>query len=319
LSVPTPIPGSRWVSGEAALDELLNGATSVKAAIAFVTRGGVGVLHDLVTKYPSIETIEIVARGAPITEPEALLELRDRLQASVRVVTGAESQHFHPKLWLAETGSSELRVLSGSGNLTTGGLRGNKEQFERFTVADSATTQAQIERFDRLTTDSVELERFENSIAWRAWIDQGKRRRELAEKIAEMDAILLELPAVNRDADKEELRRDLWRIHDRTVEAKLQKLDGRRYNPSGFRLELEGHRGTDEPVVIATRLCRGSTGGFEELERLDRLDLTVEFLVANQAKGYHTMIPADIRASAKERLRTAEAAGATSPDLLTGQ
>jgi hypothetical protein len=305
------LPGERWATAKEALRDLLTGASVVRAAVAFVTHGGVDVLADLLGERGFPDRLEIVARGAPITEPDALIRLRDELRVKVSVIAEEKARRFHPKLWLIEAGE-EMRVLSGSGNLTAGGMNGNREQFEVSSCA-GAEIENQLNRFAALTTGAVRLDSFEGSIAWRTWQAQEKERRALAERQKALDEELAAEKADNREADKSELTRDLWEIYDLTIAAELKKLNGRAYIPSGLRLELEGHRGSDEPVRLASRLCRRGTDGFDELCRHDRLDLTVEYLVADEGKRYHTLFRREIRDAAAARLREAEDRGLTPP------
>ena len=51
-------------------------ATILRAAVAFVTSTGVAVVEDLRSRHPLLE-LQVTARGAPITQPQALLDLRD--------------------------------------------------------------------------------------------------------------------------------------------------------------------------------------------------------------------------------------------------
>lgn len=151
------VPSPEHANAEAALDRLLVGRVSMRAAVAFVTPSGVDLLAALLQRHPGIEELEVVARGAPITDPRALLTLRDRLGARVGVVVGAEAPGFHPKLWLLQGGDG-LGVLAGSGNLTAGGLRDNREQFELVEVHDPEEIEAHEQRFEDLTAGAVPLE-----------------------------------------------------------------------------------------------------------------------------------------------------------------
>jgi len=273
----------------------------VRAAVAFVTRTGVELLAELLSRHPHVKELFIVARGAPITEPAALRALRDELDARVAVVVGATASRFHPKVWLL-SGKDGLWVLSGSGNLTAAGLRENREQFEILHASDTASIKVQEDRFDDLTAGAVPLDEFEGSIAWRTWVEQQARRRRLAEQIADLDQAVAESHSVSRERDKEDLMRDLWDIYDKTLAAKLRKKDGAVYVPGGLRLQLEGKRGSGEPVLIVKSLCRNGTEGFGTIEENNRRDLTVESLVVDETKSYHTLFPVETHRLARERL-----------------
>jgi HKD family nuclease len=296
------VPSLQIPNGEAALDQLLAEARSVRAAVAFVTSGGVDVLAGLLDRHPHVESVAIVARGAPITEPQALLALRARLGVDVAVIGGDGAPGFHPKIWLVESASGELRVLSGSGNLTSAGLRDNREQFEVVRTSDRVAIEAQRRRFDVLTEGSIPLDLFEGSIAWRTWTQQLDRRAEMEKRLAALDRELAESPAVDREAHKAQLMSDLWDLYERTLAARLIKDDGHVYNPSGFRLQLEGKRGPKEPVPIAASICKSGTDGFDTILKADRPELTVEFLVVDALKPYHDLFPAETRRVSAERL-----------------
>jgi len=76
------VPSSGWETGLNALDYPLEGKRSASAAIAFVSRSGAEALCRLIDRHSSVEYVYIVARGAPITDPNALLKLKETLGAS---------------------------------------------------------------------------------------------------------------------------------------------------------------------------------------------------------------------------------------------
>jgi HKD family nuclease len=295
------IPSPEIQDGRAALERLLKQTRSVRAAVAFVTLSGVELLGECLGKARELEHVTIVARGAPVTERDALLALRDDLNAEVSVLA---DDAFHPKLWLFERVDATLGVLTGSGNLTAGGMIGNREQFEVLEFEDPDLIAAHQRRFVELTADAIPLDRFVESIAWKTWVGQDRKREELENHLREMTREITESPAEDREPDKELLMNDLWAIHNETKAARLPKLEGSGiYDPSGFRLELEGHRGNGQPVSIACRLCRAETDGFRTIMKANRPDLTVEYLITNPQKRYHTLIPPDIREASERRLR----------------
>jgi HKD family nuclease len=69
------IPSPGLPNGREALRTLLKDAQAVDVAVAFVTQSGVGQLRDLLDKCGSSPTMRFVVRGAPITDPEALVAL----------------------------------------------------------------------------------------------------------------------------------------------------------------------------------------------------------------------------------------------------
>jgi hypothetical protein len=298
------VPGGRWTSGRKALAQLLEGATSVRAAVAFVSDEGVKTFGKLLKEQaPSTPHVEIVARGAPITDPHALRKLRDRYGVKVSVVAGGDAGRFHPKLWLIDTGDA-LHVLSGSGNLTAGGLEGNAEQFEAWT-AGADERKEQIERFAKLTGGAILLDRFEETPTWQAWLEQDERRKALNSEMAALDDELTVLGAAEED-----LAADLRKLYE-DMKGQLREENGHIYNRGGFRRVIEGHRGSKTPVAIASSLCAEMTKGFQRARRNDRLELAAEVLVVDPAKSYHELIPAEVRSAAEARLRQAEAEGCT--------
>jgi HKD family nuclease len=303
LSERAFVPSPQALDGMHVLELLLAETRAVRAAIAFVTLSGVELLAELLQRHSNVEEVSLVVRAAPITEPDALLALRDRLGVQVSVIAGPEAARFHPKFWLLSSADGSLLVLSGSGNLTQGGLRDNREQFEVVRTNDSTAIEMQERRFEELTEGAIPLDRHEGSIAWRTWKDQLRHRAGLEGRLRELDQALAESHPESREADKKELLDDLWGIYERTREARLRQADGRLYVPSGLRLELEGARGSGEPVSIATRLCKSETDGFRAMLAAGQRDSTVESLVVDPSKGYHTLFPEEIRRASQERLQ----------------
>ena len=284
------------------MERLIVEKTTIRAAVAFVTDAGVNTLSRLVGRQPGV-TLEIVARAADVTSPAALLALRDDLGATVSVVIGRDAAAFHPKLWMFETGDV-LTVLSGSGNLTSTGLRGNDEQFELATMAaDGSEAAAQAERFERLTARAIPLDAVEGTAIWREWLDvirqQSQSRRELerlGRNLARRD------PQPDRTSDKAVLIADLDELYRRTVEARLPTATGRAYVPSRFKQAIDrAQRGAD-PVQLVTRVCRHSSAGFDVLFVNDRPDLTVEQLVLDESKPYHDLFGQQTRELSAARM-----------------
>jgi HKD family nuclease len=297
------VPSLGWETGLKALDRLLEGKRSVSAAVAFVSRSGAEALCGLIDRHSSVEDVYIVARGAPITDPNALLEIKETLGASVALIHGSDANQFHPKLWLLEADDGALDVLSGSGNLTKGGLSANREQFEVLQATDGGDIDAQWQRFASLTAGAVPLEDMLGSVAWREWELQLPQRRQLAAEQKRLDERLAKSAAENMNEAKDILRKDLWAIHNRTLAAKLPKPEGGTYNPGHFRLELEGHRGVTDPVHIVGRICRRRTKGFDIIKASGHVDLTVESLVVDPQRPYYELFKGDVRNLAEQRLK----------------
>lgn len=91
---------------------------------AFLARGG---------------EVDLVVGLDAVTNPAALLKLREHISSAVRVSVFASARAgaiFHPKLSVF-AGHDEGRLIIGSGNFTEGGFRRNYEAF--VTVDDGAT------------------------------------------------------------------------------------------------------------------------------------------------------------------------------------
>jgi len=197
------IPGSEVVNGKQALQRMLPDATWLHGAVAFATQTGVDELTSVLEEVGAPETLRIVVRGAPITEPQAVLALDRDLEADVRVVMGAGAHRFHPKLWVART-PRETWVLSGSGNLTAGGLVANDEQFELLhlpqqrmgssgaTSGSNKPATAQLARWQRFWDKGIPLLEAVGSPAWELWEQQLARRAELRDELDELDQALRE-------------------------------------------------------------------------------------------------------------------------------
>lgn len=200
-SVNILVPSKAIPDAREALRSMLDGATWLHGAIAFATQRGVDILAELLNAHRP-DVVRIVVRGAPITEPQAVLAL-DELGAEVRVVMGADAPRFHPKLWITRT-ATETWVLSGSGNLTEGGLTagGNVEQFELLRLAERGMTlgrepagsnKASIEhlsRWRRFYDLGIPLRDALSSPAWAEWEAQLARRKQLMAELASLDDAL---------------------------------------------------------------------------------------------------------------------------------
>jgi hypothetical protein len=183
-------------SGRSALRSLLTDAERLDAAVAFVTASGVRVLRDLLDEMGTPADFRIVVRGAPISDPDAVIALAD-FGADVRVVMGADAPRFHPKLWIS-AGMGWARVLSGSGNLTADGLDLNHEQFELLSLRlpDRQREAAEHEeRWSSFFALGSPLAEAITSPAWAEWIAQQSRRRQLATRLAKLDQRLAESSA----------------------------------------------------------------------------------------------------------------------------
>ncbi len=300
----TLVPGDDCGTALEALRRVSAGASRLHAAVAFATPGGVELLEALLEEHDGL-AVELVTRGAPITDPESLALLAER-GVSVSVVIGARAVAFHPKLWIAEQ-SDGLYVLSGSGNLTAGGLRDNAEQFELFRVpaSDVAGIDEQTQRFTRLTAPAVSLDVVRASPYWSLWKQQLSQRRALAEAQHQLDETL------GRAADAglavEALHADLADLYERTKsEVEIPAPGGgvRRYVASYFKRAIDDSRGTTGPVPVVARMVKSPTDGYDHLAAAKRPDLMVETLVVDTSKPYHRLFLPGTVAHAQANLDT---------------
>jgi HKD family nuclease len=222
------VPSSEVPDGRAALQRLIADAVSISVAVAFVTDSGVEALSQLLGPSQVVE-LEVCARGAPITQQSALLTLRERLGARVTVVMGEQAHGFHPKLWLVRS-ATQLSVMSGSGNLTFGGLVSNVEQYEILQEhVDSEAAAEHEHRFAAITSAAIPLEEAEVSPAWYEWTNQLKKRAQIQRQLRELDTGLASQKSGGRAQDKRQLCDDLNALYEQTVSAKLPGRDGKPY------------------------------------------------------------------------------------------
>lgn len=299
---PEPIPGTRFATAWDALGHLAPHAVRIRVAVAFVTESGVRMFRDLDVKGDC--SVEFVARGAPITQPSALVQLED-LGASVSVVIGSEAARFHPKLWLIYS-ADDLIVLSGSGNLTSGGLRDNAEQFElgRIQLADEASVAEQEKRFETLGAGARSLEDLRSTGFWTVWTQQTEARDEIARRLHELDSRL----SLTADASlaHEELYKDLVGIYEKTkIEVKIPNPSGgeRPYVASRFKQAIDRGRREGTLVPVVKGIVGRRTEGFEHLAQASRPDLMVETLVLNEEKPYHRLFDGQTKQNARRNLR----------------
>lgn len=217
-------------------------------------------------------------------------------------MAGPEAHRFHPKLWLISVGE-RFHVLSGSGNLTAGGLLENSEQFEclSFVGGDGVTVRQHRDRFERLTQHAVPLAELRPTPFWSAWEGQEEVRRELAERQSELDRQLEK--SAGSELAKVQLYDDLVDLYERTkAEVTIpDKSGGRRpYVATRFKQSIDiGHK--DGSIVTKVHgIVRKPTDGFGHLAEAGRSDLMVETLVLDESKLYHRLFSE----STKERARS---------------
>ena len=115
-----------------ALDEIIDRATSISVAVAFLKSKGLGrIIGPLTRRLNAGAEVEIfVGTDFCQTEPKALKELlilsKRHLKLTVWAAKPDARSTFHPKTYLAVDGKA-ARIMIGSANLTGGALSGNEE------------------------------------------------------------------------------------------------------------------------------------------------------------------------------------------------
>ncbi len=108
----------------------------------------------------------------------------------VSVVIGQHAAAFHPKLWLLVSRDT-ITVLSGSGNLTEGGLTTNDEQFELLEAGVAGEAAAAHEtRFVHLTRHAVPLDDIQGTAIWHEWLAVIKAQRHHKAELRRLEAKL---------------------------------------------------------------------------------------------------------------------------------
>lgn len=305
------VPGPQFKSAAEALRDMVTRSERLRGAVAFVSSGGVQVLEDLVAERAPA-TLQVIARGAPITEPAALVRLAE-LEADVSLVVGARARGFHPKLWLASEPDG-LIVLSGSGNLTEGGLTANEEQFEYFRLDSShaALIEEHEQRFGVFAQHATPLDDVRKTRFWSEWENQAAERKELVDRERELDDRL----AVKAGADlaQTQLYNDLLALYERTkTEVRIPAPGGgdRPYVASRFKQAIDRGRREGTLVPVVARIVRRPTEGFEHLADAGRPDLTVEALVLDQTKPYDHLFGEETKRLARNNLDAYQADAGT--------
>ncbi len=295
------IPSDRLSCGRDAIVAMLErDPARLRVAVAFVTVGGVETLVDVLADWSG--ELELVARGMPITQPEALERLEQQ-GASVSAVIGQRAKGFHPKLWLSE-GPAAVDVLSGSGNLTEGGLIGNDEQFEllSFSPNDETEIAEQRRRLETLFTFGVPIAEIQGGRYWDRWLEASRKHDELSQA-RELDSGLAEIAGA--PAENAQLYADLLAIYEAAKEeVTITANDGseRPYVATRFKQAIARGRREGTLVPVVSRIVNGPTEGFGRLAEAGRRDLMVETLVVDPNKVYHRLFIGKTRELAQANL-----------------
>jgi hypothetical protein len=177
---------------------MLPGARVLRIAVAYVTAGGIDELVETLDEAGMPATVQVVTRATHTTATRADLKaLEARLRAEVKAFVGVDARAFHPKCLLTLTDTA-MWILSGSGNLTRGGLTTNREQFEllqlpsgpRRPQLEKFETQAGLDltrRWDDYWKYALPLSSALASPAYVAWEQQAERRADLVAQMREIE------------------------------------------------------------------------------------------------------------------------------------
>lgn len=198
------VPGSKYSNAGDALETMLADATILRIAVAYVTATGISSLGALLDKVGRPSTIQITTRAThtvPGTTIDDLRALESQFSAEVRAFVGADARTFHPKVFMTRTLAANW-VLSGSGNLTLGGLGTNEEQFELLRLhagpvkpGQRAPEKHESVAISDLTTrwaawwdSALPLSSALAHPAFAAWQEHAQRREELEKERRKMEA-----------------------------------------------------------------------------------------------------------------------------------
>lgn len=159
------------------LVELLADAHEFEVAVAYAKRSGAELIRD--AGLP-VRSRFVIGTGFALTDPLAVETLAEA-GADVRLVIGSEQfspNEFHPKIYLVRRGDL-LVVISGSANLSRGGLESNVEQYEEWTMPlSSSEAHEQSSRFDALWRLGTPLRSLKDGGGWEDYRSLAEQRRE---------------------------------------------------------------------------------------------------------------------------------------------
>jgi hypothetical protein len=218
---------------------------------------------------------------------------------------------------LADPTTDAVVGLSGSGNLTEGGLVTNDEQFELIEYSpQDLLVEAHRERLDDLTKHAQPLDVIERAAIWQEWLTVRKKQAQARREIARIERALLDRePVADRSAHKARLIEDLQQIYDDTVAADVPRADGEQYYPTRLLVAINAARdGERDPVKVVSDTIRRHTDGLDILLWGGRVDLTLEWLVLDETKPYHDLFGTTSIELASARIEEFRQAGHTIPD-----
>jgi HKD family nuclease len=158
------------------LEDALHGARGFDVAVAYAKASGVKPLLDL--GLPASSRF-LIGTGFALTEPEAVVSLHRR-GFPVQLFFGDRDvgpQGFHLKSLLVYRAAT-LIAITGSGNLTAGGIRDNIEQFvEQLLPLQSHEAKAHQARYESLWKRSIPLSIARRDGLWESYETAYEHRR----------------------------------------------------------------------------------------------------------------------------------------------
>jgi hypothetical protein len=92
------VPGKAFTTAAEALASILDDATVLRIAVAYVTPGGIEELTEVLARAGTPQTVQAVTRATHTTATrEDLNALQERLGAEVKAFVGADAGAYHPK------------------------------------------------------------------------------------------------------------------------------------------------------------------------------------------------------------------------------
>ncbi len=202
-----------WPNSQYLLEQIIDSssaATAGGAAFAFASPGGVKLLlkdpsfSNFLSRAPFdlLVGVDAITNIAALDKLNACMEEFPRL--SVRVFLNRQkSSLFHPKFcWFRE--DEKTTSLVGSGNLTPGGLRGNREAFFRASLAAAESVQfhGELESWLLSHADNL-LDPSDPLVIGRASLNTGKESLSnwAHDTVVENDDGAISVSASRNDAD----------------------------------------------------------------------------------------------------------------------
>lgn len=177
---------------DAQIASLIKGSDEICIAVAFLKASGLKtLLPALKLSLKNGAVIKVVAgKNFGLTEPKAVYELRNLFKgyphSQVYLAKADKATSiFHPKFYLFRK-EDEVSIITGSANMTTGGLTSNTElSLQVDTVVQSAVWKEAVEVFNRLiSTQNADLASLMEINRYEAFYESQKTNHREAKAIS---------------------------------------------------------------------------------------------------------------------------------------